>query len=142
MNPTRITVTLLLMVAQLATCSQIACADRQPARRIGLPPQLASVVKLTAEQQGNAILLHWETVAGSDGYRIYHEAGDDLQAGSSWFDVNGQSSGSYLYTDVTATGHYSFRVAALYGRKESATSPLATVIMQDKTTGARSDAGK
>lgn len=139
MRQSRIIVILLLLVSQIAIITRTTTAAERPTKRIGLPPPAATVTKLYAMQQGDGIMLRWETVAGCDGYRIYHEAGDELHAGSSWVDV---TESGYLFSGVVPSGHYSFRVAALYGKSERAISQRVTVIMKDKKTPVRSDRGK
>lgn len=142
MKQTRLMPILLLLVAQLVLFTHTATAAERPTRRIGLPPPLATATKLYAQQQGDGIMLRWEVVAGCDGYRVYHEAGDALLPGSAWFDVNGPTTSSHQFTDVVASGHYSFRVSAMHGGEEGPASPLVTVIMKGKKTSVRSDAGK
>lgn len=100
------------------------------------------VERFYARQQGDAIALRWQSVKGDcDGYRVYHEAGDRLLPGSYWFDVDGSQT-TYLFRDVTAGGEYTFRVSALYGRKEGPPSTPVTVRMLDKKNSGFSDTAK
>ena len=100
------------------------------------------VDRLYARQQSDAISLRWQAVKGDcDGYRVYHEAGDKLLPGSYWFDVD-DSQTTYLFRDVKAGGEYTFRVSALYGRKEGPLSAPVTVRMPDKKNSGFSDAAK
>lgn len=111
------------------------------AKQLIRPVVESAVSRLQGVQQGNAILLAWHAVPGSDGYRIYHEQGDDLQPGSAWIDID-SSQNSYLYTDVTAGASYSFRVSPLAGKQEGIASALVTVTVQQAGAAKKSDTGK
>ena len=103
------------------------------------PPVKA--LALSAVSQGDGIQLRWRAVPGCDGYRVYHEQGDALKPDSFWFDVAGAQT-TALFQEVSPGESYTFRVSALYGKKEQFQSAPVTVRMKDKSAMGKSDTGK
>jgi hypothetical protein len=132
---------LLLGLISVGTVPLAGAGNEYSNAHADRPHPSSKITRLSATQQGDAILLEWRAIEGCDGYRVYHQKGGELKSGAYSFDVS-PSQTSYLFRDVTAGGHYSFRVCALYGRKEGPLSPRATVHMKDNTTAVRSDTAK
>ena len=132
----RVLITLLLAALVPVTATQVVRAA-SPVRH--QPPVKA--LPLTAVSQRDGILLRWRTVAGCDGYRVYHEQGTELKPDSLWFDVDGAQT-TALFQEVSPGESYTFRVSAVYGKKEQFLSAPVTVRMKDKSAMGKSDTGK
>ena len=118
--------------------------NNQPGHALVLQDQNSpkKVERFYAGQQGDAIALRWQSIKGDcDGYRVYHEVGDKLLPDSCWVDIDASQT-TYVFRDVTAGGTYTFRVSALYGRKEGPSSTPVTVRLLDKKITGFSDAAK
>lgn len=96
--------------------------------------RLQAVKRLNALQQGSVIMLRWQPVPGCDGYRVYHEASDELTPYSPWYYVDASQT-STRFSDVAAGGHYTFSVSGTYGKTEGPRSKPVTVIMKETRTG-------
>lgn len=128
---------MLMALLAAGAVSASSVGENNGVKQLDQRQAIKKVGQFYASQQGDAIALRWQAVKGDcDGYRIYHQAGDRLRQDSLWYDVD-SSQTSNLFLDVTAGGKYTFRVAALYGRREGPLSSRVTVQMINggKTSG-------
>jgi hypothetical protein len=141
MKPTRL-IPILLLLALVAGGSVQRASGAGLAKRIGKPLPQATSSTLYAHQQGDGIVLRWTIVPNCDGYRLYHQSGDSLQADTPWVYISGAMSSTHQYDNVVPGGHYSFGITPVNGTEEGPLSAAVTVIMKTKQASVPSDMGK
>ena len=124
------------MVTLMLVCGVQGMAAGPAAKPLG------KVKELRAEIQEGGVLLSWQVVAGSDGYRLYHDTGPEVREGAFWVDVNGRQNTSSLFTEVVKGEAYSFQVAAMRGAEVGAPSAVVRVQIPGGSGGLRSDVGE